>query len=379
MARPKTYRVKKGKHYPIKRRSAPGAAPGTLIADPEAHELEARVITYSGETFEEVVDAGIEKIREIRFKSDQVLWLDIVGLRDVAFIQQIGELFGLHRLALEDVINLHQRPKVEEYNDYFFVTARTLLAQKGNETEQVSFFLGKNFLVSFQEKKGDCFEPLRKRLREGKGLIRETKEDHLLYALLDAIIDNYFPALERIGEELEVCEDAVITNPEPSVTQRLHSLKRNLLTLRRAIWPQREMLNALIRDDSPLIRPQTHIYLRDCYDHVIQLMDMIETYREIASGLLDIYLSSISNRMNEIMKVLTIIATIFIPLSFITGLYGMNFNYSASHWNMPELNWRYGYPFALMLMIFTAVGLLYYFKRKGWLGGLFDKKDQPKE
>ena len=259
MARPKTYRVKKGKHYPIKRRSAPGAAPGTLIADPEAHELEARVITYSGETFEEVVDAGIEKIREIRFKSDQVLWLDIVGLRDVAFIQQIGELFGLHRLALEDVINLHQRPKVEEYNDYFFVTARTLLAQKGNETEQVSFFLGKNFLVSFQEKKGDCFEPLRKRLREGKGLIRETKEDHLLYALLDAIIDNYFPALERIGEELEVCEDAVITNPEPSVTQRLHSLKRNLLTLRRAIWPQREMLNALIRDDS--VDPPANAYL----------------------------------------------------------------------------------------------------------------------
>jgi magnesium transporter len=234
-------------------------------------------------------------------------------------------------------------------------------------TEQISMFLGERVLLTFQERPGDCFDPVRTRLRAARGQIRNRQIDYLAYTLLDAVIDGYFPVLEGLGERLEDLEDRVIAAPADLEVARIHEIRRELLTIRRAVWPQREMVNALTRESSHYVTDQTRPYLRDCYDHTIQLMDIIETYREIATGLVDVYLSSVSTRLNEVMKVLTIIATIFIPLSFITGLYGMNFDTAASPWNMPELAWYWGYPMALGLMAVVAAGLLYYFYRKGWL------------
>ncbi len=278
-------------------------------------------------------------------------------------------MFNLHGLALEDVVNVHQRPKVEEYADHAFIVTRMIQAGLPPTTEQVSMFLGEGFLLTFQERPGDCFDPVRARLRSSRGQIRDRQADYLAYALLDAVIDGYFPVLETLGERLEVLEDAVTAEPPEAEATQIHEIKRELLLLRRAVWPQREMVNALTRETSPYVTDQTRLYLRDCYDHTIQLMDIVETYREIATGLVDIYLSSVSTRLNEIMKVLTIIATIFIPLGFVAGLYGMNFDASASPWNMPELRWYWGYPVALGVMAAAALGMLYYFYRKGWILG----------
>jgi len=292
----------------------------------------------------------------------------VVGLADVATVDQVGAAFGLHRLALEDVLNVHQRPKVEEFEQHLFVVARMLDDERRAESEQLALFLGEGFLLTFQERPGDCFEPVRARLRLGKGRIREAGADYLAYALIDAVIDRYFPALESYGEEIEELEEQVIAGPEPGQVSRLHVLKRELLGLRRAVWPTRDMVSALIREDTPFIGEATRVYLRDCYDHAVQLMDLVETYREIVSGLLDVYLSSMSARLNEVMKMLTIIATIFIPLSFVASLYGMNFDPTASPWNMPELGAYFGYPIAIGVMVAIAVALLAYFRWKGWLG-----------
>jgi magnesium transporter len=331
-----------------------------------------QVMAYDGTELEE---RQCNEVAELSGWSGRraVLWVNVEGLADIELIRRLGEHFGLHRLALEDVVNVHQRPKVEEYGDHIFIVTRMLPAEQeegeGPVTEQISLFLGDGFLLTFQERAGDPFNMVRERLRGHRGQIRGAKADYLTYALLDAVIDNYFPMLERYGEKLEQLEDAVMEQADHRQTARIHAMKRDLLALRRSIWPQREMINSLVRDSSPLINEQTRIYLRDCYDHTIQLMDLVETYREIASGLVDVHLSSISTRMNEIMKVLTIIATIFIPLGFIASLYGMNFDTRVSPWNMPELEWVFGYPYALGLMAAVAFGLLYYFWRKGWLGG----------
>jgi magnesium transporter len=292
----------------------------------------------------------------------------VVGLANVELIAKLGEEFELHRLALEDVVNVHQRPKAEEFEDHIFIVTRMLLSDSPDDSEQISLFIGEGYLLTFQEREGDCFEPVRKRLRDGRGRIRSSPPDYLCYALIDAIIDGYFPVLEHYGERLEDIEDAVVTDPEPEHVQVLHDLKRELLLVRRSVWPLREMINAIIRDEHKLFTEPTRVYLRDCYDHVIQLIDIIETYREIASGLIDVYISSVGAKMNEIMKVLTIIATIFIPLGFMAGLYGMNFDSSVSPWNMPELHTRYGYPIALLAMVLIGGGMLYYFWRKGWIG-----------
>ena len=295
------------------------------------------------------------------------MWVDVTGLADVALIEEVGKVFGLHRLALEDVINAHQRPKSEVFDEHVFIVARMLVPGAAVDSEQVALFVGSNFLVTFQEKPGDAFDPVRTRLRSPISRIRQQSADYLAYALLDALIDGYFPVLEAIGEQVELLEDAVIARPQPEQVDRLHQIRRELLTLRRAIWPTRELVNALIRDEAPQFSETTRLYLRDCYDHAIQLMDIVETYREISSSLLDVYLSSQSTKMNEVMKVLTIIATIFIPLSFLAGVWGMNFN-TASPWNMPELAWAFGYPVALLVMLVVALGLVYWFWRKGWIG-----------
>jgi magnesium transporter len=349
-----------------KRRSAPGTAPGTLTADPQASKPVVRIIAYNDKTIEE---HPVEKLDEIpRFlEKFAVTWINIDGLGDVELVRKIGEIFNLHALALEDVLNVHQRAKSEQYGEHQFIVLRMAASAVHLETEQVSIFLGNRFVITFQEDiAGDSFEPVRVRLRKG-GTIRKLSADYLAYALIDAIVDHYFPVLEHYGERLDHLEDLVITSPSSDTLDVIHQIKRDLLSLRKAFWPLREAVNSLVRDPSPLIREETRIYLRDVHDHIIQVIDIVETYREIASGLMDVYLSSVSNRMNEVMKLLTIIATIFIPLTFIAGIYGMNFNPEKSPWNMPELNWYWGYPFSLALMALTAIALLIYFQRKGWL------------
>ncbi|MDH3231389.1 MAG: magnesium/cobalt transporter CorA [Alphaproteobacteria bacterium] len=351
-----------------KRRVPPGAAPGTLVADPTASEPTIHLIAYGPDDFEEV-DIGDPGELEPLLGKYAVAWINVIGLGNLDLIRRLGEMFNLHGLALEDVVNLHQRPKLEEYTDHAFIVTRMISNGPSPAIEQVSMFLGERFLLTFQERPGDCFEPVRARLRSSRGQIRSRQADYLAYALLDAVIDGYFPVLEALGERLEVLEDRVIARSADMEAGQIHEIKRELLLLRRAVWPQREMVNALTRETLPHVTDQTRLYLRDCYDHTIQLMDIVETYREIATGLVDVYLSSVSTRLNEIMKVLTIIATIFIPLGFITGIYGMNFDHGASPWNMPELGWYWGYPVVVGLMTGLALGMLYYFYRKGWILG----------
>jgi magnesium transporter len=345
----------------LRRRTPPGAAPGTIVTDPDSPRPAIRVQAYGPD---QVQEGKIDDPRDLKSFLGKwpVTWVDVEGLGDETTIRAIGEIFGLHPLALEDVVNVHQRPKVEQYADHHFIVSRMVTLGDRLETEQLSLFLGKDFVLTFQERPGDCLDPVRERIRRGRGRIRQTGSDYLAYALLDAVVDGYFPVLEQYGDRLEALEDEVVLRPERSAILRMHAIKHDLLNLRRSIWPMREAVNSLFPDTTPLVSAETRIYLRDCYDHAIRIIDLVENYREIASSLNDIYLSSISNRMNEIMKVLTIIATIFIPLSFVAGVYGMNFDY------MPEIHWPWGYPLALLLMSGTACGLLAYFWRKGWIG-----------
>lgn len=351
------------------RRALPGASPGTLVVDPDARQSVIKVIRYSPDTIEELV---IESVAEIPAPTRQleVIWVNVDGLGDTDLLRALGDKFEIHGLALEDVINVHQRPKSEDHDHYLFVVNRMPWSSPEGaiETEQVSFFLMDRLLISFQEKPGDCFEPVRNRLRAALGRIRQENADYLLYALLDAMTDSYYPILERYGDRVEDLNELVIAQTETVTPAEFHRIRRDLMTLRRAIFPLREMFAALIRDPPRFIGETTTFYLRDCHDHAIQLLDFVETYREIASGSIELYMSSANNRLNEVIKVLTIIATIFIPLGFIASLYGMNFDTSVSPWNMPELKWVLGYPFALGLMLAVILVLLIYFRRKGWIG-----------
>lgn len=391
--------------YKKHRRSLPGTEPGTLIPDPAAQNSEIEVISYGqGANQSDIFQSKITSIDELSSlpSHHKIRWVNVTGLRDASVIQKIGERYNLHPLALEDVVNTHQRPKAEIYDTHLFIITRMPVnppSDKGNcdgassmspriqdapwaghigrlETEQVAICVGKDFVVTFHEYSGDVFEPVRNRLHKGVGKIRMRGADYLGYALLDASIDSFFPLLEVYGERVEDLEQEVVERPEIGFIAQIHDLKRDLLIARRSVWPQRDMLNSLIRDESEFIGSDTKVFLRDCYDHTIQLIDMIETYREIASSLIDIQLASVSNRMNEVMKMLTIIATIFIPLTFISGVYGMNFDPSASPWNLPELRWRYGYPAALSLMAVIAISLLVWFRRKGWLGGTDSRREK---
>jgi len=364
----------------VKRRSAPGAQPGTLIIDPDSPAPRLHLLAYGPAHFEER-ELAEPQLVSIGPEAPAVTWLDIEGLGDLKVMHALGQHFGLHPLALEDVINVHQRPKVDTYPDMLFVVARMcLLQEQGLETEQVCFFLGAQVLLSFQEgRPGDCFEPVRQRLRKNLGTIRQQGADYLTYALLDSLIDHYFPLLETYGNRLEALEDAIMLQPHKQMIAEIHAIRRDLQILRRAIWPLREVLSALMRDSNTQFSPEAKLHLRDCYDHVIQLMDFLETYRDLSSSLMEVYLSSMSQRMNEIMQFLTMVSTIFIPLTLIAGIYGMNFQGSHSPWNMPELEWYYGYPFALGLMLFTALGLLYFFRRRGWLGLPRSRRRSDKE
>ena len=322
-------------------------------------------MAFGGTEFLEREVKDIAEIRAITI-SYRSVWIDVTGLGSQEMLAALAQLLKLHPLAMEDVVNVHQRAKVDEFDDSIFVVSRMIDGDDALQTEQLTFFLTKQIILSFQERPGDCWEPLRQRIRTHRGKVSESGTDYLLYALLDAVIDSYFPVMERLAEQVDAIEADIISGLHPTQMQKIHHLRGQLLSLRRAIRPHREMINELIRDSLPHISPDTRIHLRDCYDHVVQVVDAVDTYRELTSDMRDFYLSSVSNSMNEVMKVLTIISTIFIPLSFIAGVYGMNFE-ATSPWNMPELKWYFGYPFSLSLMGIVAAGLLIYFRGRRWL------------
>jgi len=349
-----------------KRSKKTGLPPGTLIhiGDKKTENVEITLINYDEAQYQE---REIKKIEECFPFGDKpvVTWLNINGVHDVEIMEKIGEYVGLHPLLLEDIMNTDQRPKIEDFGDYIFITLKMLYCcnEKKNEIEieQVSLILGLNFVISFQERKGDVFNSIRERIKRGKGKMRKSGADYLAYTLIDAIVDNYFVILEGTGEKIEEMEEKLIVNPTPNTLQGIHNLKRDMIFLRKSVWPLREVVSGLERTESSLIEESTGIYLRDVYDHSIQVIDTIETFRDMISGMLDIYLSSISNKMNEVMKLLTIIATIFIPLTFIAGVYGMNFVY------MPELQLRWGYFATLFIMAVVTIIMLIYFRKKKWL------------
>jgi magnesium transporter len=347
----------------------PGSMPGTLSIDSDAHPPTIFLIDYNCDNATRVQLNTPEECTPY-LDTQSVSWVDLQGLGDEDVLRRMGGVFDLHPLVLEDVVNVPQRPKVEEYDEQLLLIARMIMPKKSGKgfmSEQVSFILGRHYLLTVQEEPAnDSFGPVRDRIRSNKGLIRKEGADYLMYALLDAIIDGFFPVLEDYGETIEDLEDEVVSNPTRQTLEKIHKLKRELLMMRRAIWPQRDAINSLIRDGSDLISNEVRVYLRDCYDHAVQVLDMVETYRELASSLMDVYLSSVSNKMNEVMKLLTVISTIFIPLTFVAGVYGMNFNPEKSPLNMPELNWYYGYPLCWAVMGAIAASLIYYFYRKGW-------------
>jgi magnesium transporter len=296
--------------------------------------------------------------------AESVVWFDMVGLGSGSELEEWGRVLGLHPLALEDVVNTAQRPKVEPFDDHLFIVAR--MAHATGETEQVSLFLGDGWVLTIQERGGDCFEGIRHRLREASRRIRSRRADYLAYALLDSIVDSYFQPLDEIGAELETVENEVLEDPDAGSPEKIHRIRRRLVGLRKSIIPHRDAINSLIRDSPDVITEETGMFLRDVYDHVLRISDLVETYREMTADLMSVYLTVVSNRMNEIMKVLTIIATIFIPLGFVAGLYGMNFDPAASRWNMPELGWKFGYPMALATMLAVAGAMVVVFRRKKW-------------
>ena len=351
-----------------KRYHPPGTAPGTLkaLGRPGAGEACIHVVDYDAAHFNEYPDATMDTCKA-SLETPGITWIHLQGHVQPDTLHALGDLLGLHTLALEDVLNVGQRPKFEMYGDQVFIVGSLPVPDGDNvRLEQISIFFGNNYVVSFLGTGNHPFEPVWQRLRKDSGRIRRQGADYLLYCLLDVVIDQGFPVLEHFGERLEQLEEVLLEQPGKSALAELHYIKRELLMLRRVLWPQREVINALQRHDLDIVCNEVRIYFRDCYDHTIQIMDLVETYRDIAAGMLDIYLSSVSHRLNEIMRVLTIIATLFIPPTFIVGLYGMNFDRSAGPLNMPELGWPYGYLAVWGVIILMTVGMLLYFKFKKW-------------
>ncbi len=340
--------------------------PGSLvhIGEKKAEEVKITIIDYDETHFQEKVIKTIEECIPFKDKPT-VTWINVDGIHQVELLEKLGQCYGLHPLTLEDILNTDQRPKIEDFGDYVFIVLKMLYYRDKTDeivTEQMSLILGLNFVISFQEGiEGDVFDPIRERIRSDKGRIRKMGADYLAYSLLDSIVDYYFVILEKLGERIESLEEKLVANPNPETLQIIHNLKREMIFLRKSVWPLREVISGLERGESSLIKESTRIYLRDVYDHTIQVIDTIETFRDMLSGMLDIYLSSVSNRLNAVMKVLTIIATIFMPLTFLAGIYGMNFKF------MPELEWRWGYPLIWIVMLGIGIFMLFYFKKKKWL------------
>jgi magnesium transporter len=348
-----------------KQLSKAGASPGTLIhiGEQKVDETRITLIDYDEAHLQERVLDTIEEAFPLK-DLPTVTWINIDGLHQLDIIEKVGQNFNIHPLVLEDIVNTGQRPKTEEFDDLIFVVLKMLHYSESSEkitSEQFSLVLGPNFLISFQEIQGDVFKTVRERIRKPKTRIRKAGCDYLAYALIDAIVDHYFLILEKLGENIEALEEDLLENPSPETLQTLHEMKREMIYLRKQIWPIRELINSLVKGESSLINESTSLFFRDIYDHTIQIIDTIESYRDILSGMLDIYLSTLSNKMNEVMKVLTIIATIFIPITFVAGIYGMNFKF------MPELEWRWGYVMVWVIIVVVAGIMISYFKKKQWI------------
>jgi len=343
-----------------------GKAPGELvfIGEKKQEKPTVSLLSYDEQSIEEKQGISFEEALAVSESEKKIRWLNVDGISDVDMIAKLGDALSIHPLVLEDIVNTDQRPKVEFFDEYVFIVVKMLswdFKQKNIDSEQVSFILFENSLVSFQERSGDVFEAVRNRLRLGKGRLRKRSVDFLLYALLDAISDQYFVVLEGLGEQIEQIESEVLKNPNPEVVKNIYSMKNELIFLRKSVWPLRDCVNSLLRDESEFVTEPSLMFFRDVYDHLIQIIDTVESYRDMVSGLLDIYLSSMSNKMNEVMKVLTIFASIFIPLTFIAGIYGMNFEV------MPELSWNFGYPLVWIVFVVVSLLMLMFFKRKKWI------------
>lgn len=341
-------------------RPPPGSSPGILPSMPGAPVPRITVFGFGPHEITEFEADDVPALAKMRGRYP-VMWVNVDSVAHAGTVQAIGDAFELHRLALEDVMHVTQRPKVDPYEGHLFIVLKMARRAPALDLEQVGMFLGPDFVVTFQEHPGDVFDEVRDRLRAGHSKIRSSGADYLAYALLDAILDNYFPVVEEYVDELEALEDDIVEHPSHACIHRLHDIKRELMALRRAIWPMREALNVLLRDPGELVNADTLVYLRDCQDHSFQILDLVENFREVAASLTDLYISTVGNRTNDIMKVLTIFAAIFIPLSFVTGVYGMNLTH-------PDYAWYWAWPFVSGVMILTVVGLLYFFYRRGWIG-----------
>jgi magnesium transporter len=351
--------------FRIKRSKKAGLLPGTIVhvGEPNQNPIKINIFQYNAEKFSEI--SNLDSLPEdLDLNSELITWIEVNGIHDPKLIESIGNKFSLHPLVSEDIANSTQRSKIEDYENYIFVVLKMIHFDESTnriKTEQVSLVIGDTFVLMFQENNKDSLDKVRENIRQSKGKVRKNKADYLAYSIIDAIVDNYFVFLEAMGEELELIEHELVSQPNRATLNRIYSAKRSMMTLRRAGWPLRELTGSLARSDSELINHHTKIYLRDVYDHAVEIIDIIENLRDISSGMIDVYLSSMSHKLNEVMKVLTIFATIFMPLTFISSIYGMNFDY------MPELHWQYGYPMILSVMFTAVVGMLYYFRRKDWI------------
>jgi magnesium transporter len=355
--------VRRRHHHPPTRKEKIGVAPGTLVylGDEKMEGVAMRLMHYGETTFEETVD-----VKEMPGPANEgcVQWLDIVGVHDPETMRQVGQRYKLHPLVLEDIMNTGQRPKTEVTDDYIFVVIKMIMKDTKSgqiNFEQVSLIMGNGWLLTFQEKEGDMFEVVRERIRNDKGRVRKAEADYLAYALIDAIVDNYFLVLEEFGDRIETLETVLMSGKSQGQIGNLQVLKREIITLRKSIWPLREVVNNFMKSESNLVAPETKPYLHDLYDHCVQIIDTIESYRDILGGMQDLYLSVVNNKMNEIMKVLALISTIFLPMTLVAGIYGMNFA------DMPELQASWGYPAAMSLMLLIGVSMFMLFKWRNWL------------
>jgi magnesium transporter len=351
---------------PYPRKAPPGSEPGRFHIDPSAPKPRVEFFGCYADHCDSRIIENIDELEGL-VSGCPLAWVNIDGLGDEKTIARLGQIFGIHPLALEDVVHVHQRAKVEEYPDFLFIVMRMVWKDEEFESEQIALVLKPGLVVTFQERPGDCLDPVRKRLKDNRSALVHAGADRVAYAIIDAVVDGYFPVTEAFGETIEELEDLIPHAHGPAIIGRIHDLRQGLLFLRRCVWPLRETVNIIVRDQHSLFTSETVLHLRDVYDHTVQLMDVVETHRELCADLRDFYYAVVSQRTNEVMKFLTIVATIFMPLSFIVGVYGMNFDPNVSPWNMPELKWAYGYPFAWGIMLAVLLGMLWYFKRRGWL------------
>ncbi len=372
-----TFRRKRA--VPSLHKPRPGSAPGMLTVSPLSHPSQVFVIAYGPEGYVEHICQDIEEINQF-IGAWPVVWVNVIGLGGIDVIEKVGTIFGLDRLLLEDVLDTSHRPKVEYYEHYVFTIVKSGMQSEQFESEQISMFLKKNVVIVFEEKPGSSFSQVRERIRRGTGKIRFSGTDYLYYALLDEVIDKYFPILDKLNHSLAMIEEEIMTNSnttrDKDTIQHIHHAKSDLLLLHRMIWPISDIINMIMREESALITKATRNFMRDCYDHSVQANELTQFYRDTASGLLNTFLAYEGHKTNEIVKVLTMISAIFIPLTFIVGIYGMNFDPRTSPYNMPELDWYYGYPFVMGLMLGVTSLMLVYFKRRGWIESLKPKRTE---